>query len=282
MGCAALGQPVTTPACPKCGFPRGDDVECCRCGVVFDKVHRSGTAPAPDSHRAPIGREPQNRSLGSLLVLLIAVGAAAYYLQRPSDPLEVPAPSSPVEVSPTPLPTANGAAAAPDPIPDVEPEPSRSQPTATRDKPAPVPPREPLPLEQRFSTYSYRWYEGAAGFTSGIQKARAEGRPVAVYFQTDWCGYCREFEAKLLGTGAVEAYLRYFVKVRINPEEGSADRYIANRYRVNSYPSFFVQTGADARPHKVNRHTRPYANGKWRLSYPSEFVTTLRGHVERR
>lgn len=133
-------------------------------------------------------------------------------------------------------------------------------------------------LEKRFSTHSTEWYEGAEGYRQGLEHARLEGRPMAVYFRTDWCPYCRQLETSLLSTAEVENYLRYLVKVRINPEKGSVERQLASQYRVRGYPAFFVHVDVDQSPRKVSRTT--VADGERRLMTPEEFVRTVRRAAE--
>ena len=120
---------------------------------------------------------------------------------------------------------------------------------------------------------SYYWFERASGLRSGLELAVAESKPIAVYFYTDWCGYCRQFERELLTRSTVEDFTKYLVKVRINPESGSQERQVARQYGVRSYPSFFVHASARAAPRKIDRHKR--IGGDWVLQSPRDFVATL-------
>jgi thiol-disulfide isomerase/thioredoxin len=61
-----------------------------------------------------------------------------------------------------------------------------------------------------------------------------------VYFYADWCSYCRTLDNQYLPSAPVQEYLRAVVKVRINPEQGVAERALATRFGVTGYPSFFV------------------------------------------
>lgn len=118
-------------------------------------------------------------------------------------------------------------------------------------------------------TASYTWYEGASGFQRGVGEAQREGKALAVYFYTDWCPYCRELESELLSRAKVEDFLKYLVKIRINPESGSRERVVANEYGVRGYPSFFIQSAPGATPRKIRRTNR---DG---LMSPEAFVETL-------
>lgn len=118
-------------------------------------------------------------------------------------------------------------------------------------------------------TPSLTWYEGASGFQQGIEEAEREGKTLAVYFYTDWCGYCRQLESELLNRVKVEEFLKYLVKIRVNPESGSRERSLANAYGVRGYPSFFIQSTPGSTPQKIRRTDR---GG---LKSPEEFVSTL-------
>lgn len=103
----------------------------------------------------------------------------------------------------------------------------------------------------------------------GVDQARREGKAMAVYFYTDWCPYCRELESELLGRAKVEEFLKYLVKVKVNPEKGARERSLADAYGVGGYPSFYIQSAPEAKPKKIRRGTR---SG---LKSPEEFVATL-------
>ncbi|HEY9419830.1 MAG TPA: thioredoxin family protein [Thermoanaerobaculia bacterium] len=118
------------------------------------------------------------------------------------------------------------------------------------------------------------WHEGAAGFREAMKEAEADGLPVAVYFYTDWCPYCRQLNTELLAKPAVEEHFKRVVKVRINPEKGAAEREVANQYKVRGYPAFFVHPSAKGTAVQVQGQVRE-GNG-WRVKTPEEFVATVR------
>jgi thiol:disulfide interchange protein len=132
-----------------------------------------------------------------------------------------------------------------------------------------VAPDDPTSSSAPLATPSFTWYEGANGFAQGVEEARREGKPMAVYFYTDWCPYCRELEGELLGRAKVEDFLKHLVKIRVNPEKGTYERALADRYGVQGYPSFFIQPTPQATPRKIQRTDR---NG---LLTPEAFVANL-------
>jgi thiol:disulfide interchange protein len=122
---------------------------------------------------------------------------------------------------------------------------------------------------------SSTWPQNAGGYVAASEISKAEGRPMFIYFRTDWCPYCREFERRLLGSPEVEDYLRGLARVRINPEAGPRENRLAETYGVQGYPAIFWQRHASAEPIRVSRTSRA-ADGEARLKSPLEFVAGLR------
>jgi thiol:disulfide interchange protein len=124
--------------------------------------------------------------------------------------------------------------------------------------------------ERRPARFPMAWYEGSTGYEKALQEAREDGTPLAVYFYTDWCGYCRQLDKGLLSKPEVQQPFQYLVKVKINPEQGQAERAIADQYGVTGYPSFFVLPSADGQAERVAGQVQE--GGGWRLRTPDEFV----------
>jgi thiol:disulfide interchange protein len=124
------------------------------------------------------------------------------------------------------------------------------------------------------------WLQGADGLFGAIETLKTETpEPMVVYFYTDWCGYCRQFERELLGTGPVKKYLQDVLAVRINPEKGARERQIAEYYGVSGYPAFFVHSNRSKTLSRIERMR--VEGGKPRLMTPDEFIATLRSAGER-
>jgi thiol-disulfide isomerase/thioredoxin len=113
-----------------------------------------------------------------------------------------------------------------------------------------------------------RWLYGSTGYRRALELQRELNVPLVVYFYTDWCPYCHELDNDYLSAAPVRDYLRGVVKVRINPENGRAEREIANQYGVRGYPSFFVLRGVDAPPMNVH----PFRKSGKNLT-PAEFAS---------
>jgi len=89
------------------------------------------------------------------------------------------------------------------------------------------------------------WYEDAAGYEYALRRQRSDHAPVLVYFRTDWCPHCRALDG-LLDSPEVRARLGDYLKVRINPEHGTAERRLFEKeYGSRGYPALFLR--ADGR-----------------------------------
>ncbi len=91
------------------------------------------------------------------------------------------------------------------------------------------------------------WYEDAAGYEYALRRQRSDHAPVLVYFRTDWCPHCRVLDG-LLDAPEVRSRLSDYLKVRINPEHGAAERRLEKDYGSRGYPALFLQAeGRSAR-----------------------------------
>src|SRR5262245_49749996 len=100
------------------------------------------------------------------------------------------------------------------------------------------------------------WFSGAAGYAQAEREQQDTGAPLAVYFYTDWCGYCKRLERNILASREVEDYFSSSViRVRINPEEGPAEEALGKRYGITGYPSFFM-IGSSGRQKKITPYKR--------------------------
>jgi thiol:disulfide interchange protein len=97
---------------------------------------------------------------------------------------------------------------------------------------------------------------------------------MAVYFYTDWCGYCKRLDRDVLATAEVEQHLSRLVRVRINPEDGPQEEAIARRYGITGYPSFFVLAPGSPAPVRINHYKRQGSG--WVPMTPGDFVIAVR------
>ncbi len=123
----------------------------------------------------------------------------------------------------------------------------------------------------RFAPVS--WYEGADGMERAVAEARQHEKPLVVYFRTDWCGYCRQFERDLLSTEEVSLFMDKLVAVVINPEAGRREANLAEMYGVRGFPAMYLHPATLERPQPIQRMM--IGDGRPRLKTPVEFVQTL-------
>ncbi len=118
------------------------------------------------------------------------------------------------------------------------------------------------------------WVQGADGLIDAIQRVEKEDRPLVVYFNATWCGYCRQFEKELLGKQKVKDYLKSGFAVIIDPDKGTQEKEIARYYGVRGYPAFFVYGRHAKKLFRVERHKM--VRGRPQLLSPDEFVAAMK------
>jgi thiol:disulfide interchange protein len=69
-----------------------------------------------------------------------------------------------------------------------------------------------------------------------LAEARRLNRPVAIFFSTSWCGWCRRLERDTLPDAAVRAELAHWYVVKYDADKG-AGRAAAERYGVDGFPT---------------------------------------------
>ena len=84
------------------------------------------------------------------------------------------------------------------------------------------------------------WYLGATGYEGAELERQAARASMVIYFQKRKCDACRRFEREVLGAPEVKAFLAEVVKVRVDAEDGAAERKLAARFGVTGLPSVVV------------------------------------------
>ena len=121
-----------------------------------------------------------------------------------------------------------------------------------------------------FSTWKY----GPEGMLEASQQYEADPKPILLYFYTDWCGYCRQFERELLTSKELQNYLEdEVIAVRINPERDNGAR-ISRRYGVRGFPALFVHSSESKVISRVDR--MKVVEGRPQLMTPAEFIDVVR------
>jgi thiol:disulfide interchange protein len=99
---------------------------------------------------------------------------------------------------------------------------------------------------------SSTWYEDAGGYEEAVRQQKSLHVPMFVYFRVDWCPHCRAFD-QLLEEQAVRSRVGSYIKVRINPEHGKAEKALFEQtFGTKGYPALFVVDSEGASPRRVS------------------------------
>jgi thiol-disulfide isomerase/thioredoxin len=123
----------------------------------------------------------------------------------------------------------------------------------------------------RSTGFQDRWLDGVSGYERAVQMQRELNVPLVIYFYTDWCPFCRSLESQYLPAAPVQNYLKGVVKVRINADQGSAEKDLATQFGVNGYPSFLIVRNPSSLPIRVH----PFRRGAPNLT-AAEFARACR------
>jgi len=83
-------------------------------------------------------------------------------------------------------------------------------------------------------------YKDAAGYEEAIRMQQSSGKPVALYFYADWCGYCAKLEKGILSDPEVRQHLDSILYVSVNPEHGAAEQKLFRRFDGLGFPTFLI------------------------------------------
>jgi len=85
----------------------------------------------------------------------------------------------------------------------------------------------------------YDW-ASSDNYSEIYKTAKTNKKPLILYFHVSWCGFCKKLNEDYLNSDDVYNYISNFQMVQINPEEGSKQNKIAEKYGVKGYPTFLV------------------------------------------
>jgi thiol-disulfide isomerase/thioredoxin len=74
-------------------------------------------------------------------------------------------------------------------------------------------------------------------FAAALERAKAEGKPLLIFFETAWCPYCRQLQNEVLARPEFRAAAERFVCVRV---DGDREPRRAVEYRIKAFPTIVV------------------------------------------
>ena len=77
-------------------------------------------------------------------------------------------------------------------------------------------------------------------FEGAMQRARAQGKPIMIDFYADWCGPCKDMEARTYPDGNVIAQSQNWITVKVNGEKRPD---VMQAYGVTGYPTLLFAQG---------------------------------------
>ena len=97
------------------------------------------------------------------------------------------------------------------------------------------------------------WHENATGYQMALQEQSRTGKPLALFFHTDWCSSCKQLRKDVLASDTFNEFLPNVIPVKINPETSQLEKAIADRFGVMGYPTFVLVTNEPTRVVPIRR-----------------------------
>jgi thiol:disulfide interchange protein len=125
------------------------------------------------------------------------------------------------------------------------------------------------------------WHENAAGYQQALLEQSRNGKPLALFFHTEWCASCKELRKKVLVSDSFNRFLPNVIPVKINPESGPKENAIAQRFAVVGYPTFLLVTANPNKTIPIRRtsHVKPEEFVQACRSALQTSLATQRSHI---
>ena len=107
--------------------------------------------------------------------------------------------------------------------------------------PALAPPTNPT---NRIVPREIKWEET---FEGAMQRARAQNKPILIDFYADWCGPCKDMDARVYPDRQVIAQSQNWVTVKVNGEQRPD---VMQAYGLSAYPTL-VFAQSNGKPVKI-------------------------------
>jgi thiol-disulfide isomerase/thioredoxin len=102
---------------------------------------------------------------------------------------------------------------------------------------------------------SNQWYYGHAGYKRALRLLKKYDAPIFLYFQADWCKYCRKLEEGLINTRQGKLALKKAIKVKISPEDSKRDDDFFRRLGGKGYPTLYLQADETSKPRTISAYS---------------------------
>ncbi len=96
------------------------------------------------------------------------------------------------------------------------------------------------PAKKRAVAAKVRWQ---TSYFAARKAARRSGKPLFIDFYTDWCGPCKYLDQTTYRNAKFVAASRGWIMVKVNPEKSALGRQLANKYRVQGFPTMIFTDG---------------------------------------
>lgn len=78
----------------------------------------------------------------------------------------------------------------------------------------------------------------AVTYEEALSKAKKENKPIFIYFEADWCGYCKQMKKNVLSNKNVKkALLDNYVTLFVNIDE---DQKTKSLFKIRSVPTYLI------------------------------------------
>ncbi len=129
-----------------------------------------------------------------------------------------------------------------------------------------------VPTES-FSEKQYddaRWFYNVKGYQKALKLSDLYKTPIFIYYQADWCKYCRKLENELLDKKQTQKTLQRIIKVQISPDDGLEEMALSKKMGVRGYPTIMIQKESGSRPKKYRLVSKQ--GDAWQTMTAQEFT----------
>ncbi len=107
----------------------------------------------------------------------------------------------------------------------------------------------------------------ARSYKDAIKKSEKEGVPVLVFFEADWCGWCKKMKRDSLTDKDVKEIMKNYILVLVDYDRNKS---VARRFGVRSIPSYVITNAKERRLKSGNGYLNADRFHKW-LDNPSMY-----------